>query len=119
MTDAVTLYGLKRCSTCMKAMAWLDQNGVPYEFIDYRDNPVAPATLADWASKVGGGEKLVNRASTTWRNLPDESKSASTEAEYLALIAHSPTLVKRPVLVSGTTGVSVGFSDKKYTELLG
>lgn len=119
MTSPVKIYGLKRCSTCVKATKWLEANGVTYTFVDYRDNPVPPATLVEWAQSAGGWEKLINRASTTWRNLSDVDKAASTPEAFLALIAQAPTLVKRPVLVSATGPVMLGFSEKKYSEVLG
>src|SRR5690606_17582191 len=67
----VTLYGLKKCSTCIKAIKWLEQGGIAFDFIDYRDQPVEPKLLKAWAQELGGWEKLVNRASMTWRKLPD------------------------------------------------
>ncbi|NYT86619.1 Spx/MgsR family RNA polymerase-binding regulatory protein [Pollutimonas harenae] len=114
---AVTLYGLKKCSTCVKAIKWLEQSGIGFSFIDYRDHPVLPKQLKAWAEELGGWEKLVNRASMTWRNLPDERKTPDTDALWLALIAEYPTLVRRPVTVTGDGCVHVGFSEKKYSEL--
>lgn len=113
----VQLYGLKQCSTCVKAMAWLEQQGVPFGFTDYRAQPVAPAVLTAWAEALGGWEKLVNRASMTWRNLPPGRKTPDTADAWLALIAEFPALVKRPVTVDAAGKVSVGFSEKKYREI--
>jgi len=115
--DTVQLYGLKQCSTCVKAMAWLKQHGVAFNFVDYRARPVASDMLRAWAEQLGGWEKLVNRASMTWLNLPEERKSPASADEWLALIAEFPALVKRPVTVDGAGRVSVGFSEKKYHEL--
>ena len=113
MTDT-RLYGLNTCDTCRKAKAWLKQNGIAHEFIDYRNNPVDSATLKAWAAKVGGWTKLVNRSSTTWRFLDDAQKSPSGDAEWLALIAANPALVKRPVLQTADGAVSVGFTESSY-----
>jgi Spx/MgsR family transcriptional regulator len=112
----VQLYGLKKCSTCVKATQWLDERGVDYNFTDYREHPIDPRALRDWAEALGGWEKLVNRASMTWRNLPDARKQPGGDAEWLALIAEFPALVRRPVAVDAQGGVGVGFSDKKYLE---
>jgi Spx/MgsR family transcriptional regulator len=117
MTRSKTvLYGLEKCSTCQKARAWLDGHGVSHEFVDYRDHPVPPATLKQWAGKVGGWEKLVNRTSMTWRALSDAQRAASTDAQWTALIATHPALVRRPVTVTADGEVSVGFSEKRYGE---
>lgn len=115
--STLKLYGLKRCSTCVKALAWLDANQLAYTFTDYRDEPIAAEDLQAWQAQLGGWEKLVNRASMTWRNLPESRKTPADDAQWLALIAEFPTLVKRPVLVNGGE-VMVGFSEKKYAALL-
>lgn len=112
----VQVYGLKRCSTCVKAMKWLKANDVEYTFIDYRDEPVAPAILSAWADSLGWNI-LINKASASWRSLTDEQKQASTKAQWLALVAAHPTLIKRPVLVRGDD-VMVGFSEARYHEFL-
>lgn len=110
------LYGLKQCSTCVKARTWLDEKGVEHQFVDYRDHPVPAATLKAWAEQVGGWEKLVNRTSMTWRALPDARKAASTDSQWQALIAEYPALVRRPVTVTPDGVVTVGFSEKRYAE---
>lgn len=115
--DFVQLYGLKNCSTCVKAVNWLKQHAVSFSFTDYRDQPVAGAQLARWAAQLGGWEKLVNRASMTWRNLPESRKTPADEQQWLTLIAEFPALIKRPVAVTGSGSVSLGFSEKKYSEL--
>lgn len=115
--SSVQLFGLVKCSTCQKALAWLREKGIDHHFTDYRDHPVAPALLVQWAGQVGGWEKLVNRASMTWRNLPDDRKSPASEDDWLALIAQYPALIRRPVTVLTAGQVAVGFSEKKYGEL--
>jgi arsenate reductase-like glutaredoxin family protein len=79
----ITLYGLKKCSTCVKACAWLDSQAIIYEFIDYRDRPISPDLLMTWSTQLGGWEKLVNRASMTWRNLSDADKLLTQDDTHL------------------------------------
>jgi glutaredoxin len=69
------LYGLDNCDTCRKARNWLKRAGVEHEFVDYRERRIEPATLKAWAQQLGGWDKLVNKASTTWRNLPEGRKT--------------------------------------------
>lgn len=111
---SVQIYGLQRCSTCVKARKWLDANSIEYTSVDYRDNPVDADVLSSWADKLGWGV-LVNKASTSWRSLTDTQKQASTDAQWLALIAEHPTLIKRPVLVKDDD-VMVGFSEARYAD---
>lgn len=110
------MYGLTRCDTCKKARKWLDANKIDYRFIDYRDSPVPSETLLQWSQQVGGWGKLVNRASTTWRQLSDEQRQTTEDDAWLGLLADYPTLVKRPVLVTADGQASVGFKEALWAE---
>ena len=109
-----TVYGLDNCDTCRKARNWLKRFDVPHEFVDYRAQRVPPATLKDWAAQLGGWDKLVNKASTSWRQLPDARKSPGSDPEWTLLIKEHPARVKRPVLVGADGAVSVGFTDNAW-----
>ena len=52
----------------------------------------------------------------TWRNLPEDRKTAHTDAQWSKLIAEYPALVRRPVTVTPDGEVTVGFSEKRYGE---
>ncbi|MEO8742185.1 MAG: arsenate reductase [Lysobacteraceae bacterium] len=110
------LYGLANCDTCKKARNWLTRFGVAHVFVDYREQRVAPETLKDWARQLGGWDKLINRASTTWRSLPDARKTPQSDAEWTLLLKEYPTLVKRPVVVTDDGVVSVGFTDSAFKQ---
>ena len=114
----IIVYGLSTCDTCRKARNWLDRFGVAYTFVDYRANPVPAAALKDWAQQLGGWEKLINKASTTWRNLLPQRKSPSSDPEWTLLLKEYPALIKRPV-VDSDGRVSVGFSDNAFKKLFG
>lgn len=113
------LYGLPQCSTCVKARDWLTHNGVDHSFQDYRAQPIAPSNLKKWAQSLGGWEKLVNRASMTWRNLDVSRKEPQTDDQWLALIADFPALIRRPLAVYEDGSVTVGFNEKRFAEKLG
>lgn len=112
------VYGLKKCGTCKKATDWLSDNGVNHEFIDYRDNPIEPHHLKIWAEALGGWEKLVNRASMTWRKLAEHEREVYTDEQWQSLIAQYPSLVKRPLVVLPDGSVTAGFSEKRFKEVL-
>lgn len=86
------VYGIKTCDTVRKAMAALAAAGQAPVLRDVRTEPLSPEEIAEFSAAFG--EKLINRASTTWRGL-DEEERARPMAELLA--AH-PTLMKRPVI---------------------
>jgi Spx/MgsR family transcriptional regulator len=112
---SVDLYGIPNCDTMKKARKWLESHGVEYRFHDYKVEGANRDTLAAWA-KVVGWETLLNRAGTTFRKLPDESKEDLDEAKALKLMLAQPSMIKRPVLETGTM-LLVGFSPEKYSEL--
>lgn len=109
---ATTIYGIKACDTMKKARAWLDQNGVAYAFHDYKSAGIDAKTLEGWAKKVGW-EKLLNRAGTTFKKLPDADKADIDEAKALALMLEKPSMIKRPVLEHGRDLI-VGFKPEDY-----
>lgn len=113
----LTMYGLPNCDTCKKAQGWLKRIGRPFTFIDYRANPVAPEILSAWAEQSGGFDALLNKASTTWRNLLPNKKTPGSTPEYLMLLKEYPALVKRPVLVMPDGKVVFGFKDAQYKKL--
>lgn len=95
MDKTLTMYGLAHCSTCQKAIAALEQVGWQVAF---RDVAAAPLSEDERRALVDAfGDKIVNRASLTWR--------AMSEAERLAdpvqMLGARPSVMKRPAIVAG------------------
>ena len=110
------VYGIKNCDTMKKAMTWLADNGIAYEFIDYKKAGVAGANLPDWAARAGL-EKLLNTRGLMWKKLSEAERADVDEAKALALMTQYPALIKRSVLDTGKQ-LLVGFDPERYnTEL--
>ena len=114
-----TLYGLDNCDTCRKARKWLDRFGVAHSFVDYRAQPQAPVTIANWKEQAGGWDALVNKSSTTWRTLAPQRKTPGSDAEWTLLLREYPQLIRRPVVVTDDGIVTQGFSDKGFKQRFG
>src|SRR5262245_14780041 len=112
MAKTVTIYGIKNCDTMKKARAWLDGKGIGYNFHDYKNEGIDRKSLESWCKKVGW-EKLLNRAGTTFRKLPDAEKTNLNEAKAVALMLAQPSMIKRPVLDVGGK-LTVGFDPAEY-----
>jgi Spx/MgsR family transcriptional regulator len=110
---AITIYGIKNCDTMKKARAWLDKHGVVYSFHDYKAAGIERAKLETWAKKAGW-EKLLNRAGTTFKKLPDKDKEGLSEKKAVALMLKQPSMIKRPVLELGGGKLLVGFKPDEY-----
>ncbi|MEM6666301.1 MAG: ArsC/Spx/MgsR family protein [Pseudomonadota bacterium] len=91
----MVLYGLKNCDTCKKALKALESTGKPVEFVDIRTDVDLAAKVPAWHGAVG--DKLLNKASTTWRNLAEADK-ARAGTGLAGLLIENPTLIKRPVI---------------------
>ncbi len=109
---SVTMYGIPNCGTIKRARAWLDEHGVAYHFHDYKTAGVSRAQLEQWC-RTHGWETVLNRAGTTFRNLPDDEKTDLNESRAIALMLAHPSAIKRPVLAIGANTV-VGFSPEDY-----
>lgn len=108
----VSIYGIRNCDTMKKARAWLDGRGVPYRFHDYKTDGVDRARLDVWADAVGW-ETLLNRAGTTFRNLPAVDREDIDREKALGLMVAQPSMIKRPVLETGGMTI-VGFKPEVY-----
>lgn len=105
-------YGLKKCSTCQKAMAFLDDRKVEHSFVDHSVTPPDRAQVARWSKAVGGWEKLINRAGYTWRGLPASATADLTEAKAVALAMKHTSLIRRPLIEHDDGSVTVGFTER-------
>jgi arsenate reductase (glutaredoxin) len=115
----VTLYGIPTCDTVKKARAWLDGNGVAYEFHDFRKQGVPLPQLDAWLDAVGW-EKLLNRKGTTWRKLDAATQdSVHDAASARAVMLAHPSVIKRPVAEwGGRRKTTVGFDEAVFTASL-
>lgn len=112
----MTLYGIRNCDTVKKARAWLDARGLAYEFHDYKVAGVDEARLRGWARELGW-EKLLNRAGTTFRKLPDADKADLDEDKAVALMLAQRSTIKRPLLDLGDRRL-LGFKEAEWSEAL-
>jgi arsenate reductase len=106
------LYGIRNCDTMKKARAWLDGRGIAYAFHDYKAAGIDEARLRGWIDELGW-EKLLNRAGTTFRKLPDADKAGLDAGKAVALMLAQPSMIRRPVLDLGDRRI-VGFDPAVY-----
>jgi Spx/MgsR family transcriptional regulator len=103
----VRVYGIGSCDGCRRARRALDQAGIEHDWVDLRETPPDRVRLQRWIEQLGN-EVLVNRRSTTWRQLSPEARDAATDAGLTDLLEAHPTLIKRPLIEHGDA-CRVGF----------
>ncbi len=110
------LYGIKNCDTVKKARQWLTQHELPYVFHDYRTDGLDMALLESFEQQLGW-KNMLNKRSTSWRQLSDAQKTDLDRNKSLQLMLETPTLIKRPILDTGSA-LLIGFNDKQYQQTL-
>ena len=98
--------------TVKKARTWLDAQGLAYAFHDYKK------AGADAGKLAAGWDKVLNRAGTTFKKLPDADKADLDQAKAVAVMAANPSCIKRPI-VEYPGGLLVGFKEAEWAAALG
>ncbi len=103
----IKIYGIPNCGTCKKAIKWLQENDVDYEFINTKDNPPDRATIALWV-KTLGNKPMRNTSGKSYRAIGEEKKTW-TDEQWIKAFANDAMLLKRPLFVKDNQAVLVGF----------
>ncbi|MBL4707272.1 MAG: hypothetical protein JKY48_02375 [Flavobacteriales bacterium] len=88
------MYGLAHCSTCQKAQAALQDHGWSVEFRDVQKEPLSQNERTRLAAEFG--DKIINRASLTWRGMSEQERLA----EPVAMMGEKPSVMKRPAIMA-------------------
>ena len=117
------IYEFKNCSTCQKALKFLDSKKIAYEKIPIVEQPPSLAELKKMLEYLKAeGEtfkKLFNTSGVQYRelNISEKLKAGMTEKEALDLLAKNGKLIKRPFLLTENAG-TVGFKEDQWKKLV-
>ena len=109
------VYCYSRCTTCKKALKWLDDNNIEYKLIDIKEDHPDEKTLRKYHKMSGLPlKRFFNTSGIQYRELELSKKlPAMSEDEQFALLATDGMLVKRPLLV-GKDFVLTGFKEDEW-----
>ena len=115
----LTVYCYSRCTTCQKALKWLDDKGIRYNVIDIKANHPDEETLKKYYAMSGLPlKRFFNTSGIPYRELGLSKKLPEmSEEEQFALLATDGMLVKRPLVV-GDDFVLTGFRENEWAEKL-
>ena len=107
----------RKCSTCMKALKWLEENNVEFEERPIKEENPTYEELKEWYKKSGLPlKKFFNTSGLIYKEMQLKDKLPNmTEEEQLKLLATNGMLVKRPLVV-GEDFVITGFKEKEWEE---
>lgn len=108
-----------KCTTCQKAKKWLDDNGIEYEIRHIKEQNPTYDELKKWYEQSGLPlKKFFNTSGLLYKSMELKDKLPNmTEEEQLMLLSTDGMLVKRPIIVSGST-VLTGFREKEWSDVL-
>lgn len=108
-----------KCSTCQKAKAWLEAQGLEFEFRNIKEENPTVEELAVWQRKSGLPlKKFFNTSGLLYKDLKLKDRLPHiSEEEQLSLLATDGMLVKRPLLITEET-VLLGFKETQWAQIL-
>lgn len=112
------LYSYSRCSTCRRAIAWLQGHELPAEQIDITLQPPTLLELAQALAQLGR-KRLLNTSGQSYRALGAAAVQAMDDAALLAALAADGKLIKRPFLITADGRVITGFKPEEWQSFLG
>jgi len=108
------VYGYEKCSTCRRALKFLDARKAPYRSISIVDQPPSAAELKAMLAFVGELRRLFNTSGAVYRELGlGEKLKTMSEHEALTLLSKNGRLVKRPFVLLKDRGL-LGFKEDEW-----
>ena len=109
-----------RCTTCKRALKWLDEHGVSYTLRDIKEENPTAEELAEWHKLSGLAiRKFLNTSGMVYRdnNIKEQLDAGMSDSDAYNLLATTGMLVKRPLVVAGNT-ILLGFKEPVWEETL-
>ena len=108
----LTIYGIKNCDTMKKAFVWLNDNGIAYQFFDYKKSALDENILDDWLNRLGW-QAIVNQKGTTWRKLALDKNTLDNQS-IKPIILQNLSMIKRPLVVLDDGQIMLGFNVEQW-----
>jgi arsenate reductase len=112
---SLQIYGIPNCGTCKKALKWLDEHQITYEFINTKEHPPNLELIQQWVKDLGS-KVMRNTSGMSYHALGTE-RNQWTDEQWITAFAQDAMLLKRPLFVKNNKAVLAGFRLKE-SELL-
>ena len=113
----IHVYGIPTCSTCKKAISWMEAEGIAHTFVNTRTSPPSKASIEQWVKKIGA-KVMKNTSGGSYRALGEEKKSWNDQ-QWVEAFTNDPMLLKRPLFTKSGTALCTGFRDNAKELLKG
>ena len=114
----VNVYGIPNCDTVKKALSWLKENNIAFEFHDFKKEGISANKIKEWVN-ASTLEKVLNKKSIAFRGLSaEDQQKTSHKVEAIKLMEANTNLIKRPVVeIAGI--ILHGFNESAFTNAFG
>ncbi len=113
LMKTLTIYGIKNCDTMKKTFSWFDNNGISYQFHDYKKLGIDEKTLKSWLSKTDL-DILVNKKGTTFKKLNSDEQIACHKIDgAIPLLLEKSSMIKRP-LIAFNKKIYIGYEPETW-----
>ena len=116
---SLQVFSYSRCSTCRKALAWLNETGIDHDVIDITETPPSRDHLELAYKQFGDRKPLFNTSGQSYRALGAAAVKAMSDDQALDALAADGKLIKRPFVISGSGDYLVGFKPDVWSARLG
>ena len=118
LAPTIKVFSYSRCSTCRKALAWLDANNFNYEVVDITASLPSKELLALAFERLGLRQRLFNTSGQSYRALGAAVVKSMNDEEALAALAADGRLIKRPFVALPSGDFLVGFKPEDWNQAL-
>lgn len=115
--EKIKVFGIPNCDVVKKTCNWLKAHNIDFEFHDYKKSGISKTKLTGWCNALNW-QTLLNRNSTTWKNLPIAQQQKIKDKETaVQLMATHTSIIKRPV-IEYRKEVWAGFNETIFNQNL-
>ena len=118
MAQTIKVYSYSRCSTCRKALAWLDANNLTYEVVDITTAPPSKEELLLALQRLARRQLLFNTSGKSYRALRADVVKTMNDDDALSALAADGRLIKRPFVALVNGDFLVGFKPEEWNQAL-
>ncbi len=107
------MYAIKNCNTVKKAMDFLAEKGVEYDFHNYKKLGVSEQKLNDWCDQLGW-QKVMKQKGPTWNKIGKPIADELNREKAIGLMLENQSIIMRPILEKDEKIILVGFKPEEY-----
>ncbi len=106
------IFGIKNCNTMKKTFVFFQNEGISYDFVDYKKEKPSRELLVKFSEKLGL-DQVVNRKGMTFRKLSDQEKELTQQVETaIPLLQEKSSMIKRPIIAFPNGELLAGFDEE-------